>query len=69
VPPEDAVKVAKLVAESPWVSLEGMFTHLATADVADTQFAQQQVSAFSRSVEQVRASGMHTPIHLAPRIN
>ena len=58
VPPEDAVKVAKLVAESPWVSLEGMFTHLATADVADTQFAQQQVSAFSRSVEQVRASGI-----------
>ena len=58
VSPEDAVKVAKLVAESPWLSLEGMFTHLATADVADTQFAQQQVSAFSRSVEQVRALGI-----------
>ena len=58
VSPEDAVKVAKLVAESPWVSLEGMFTHLATADVADTQIAQQQVSAFSSSVEQVRACGI-----------
>ena len=58
VSPEEAVKVAKLVAESPWLSLEGMFTHLATADVADTQFAQQQVSAFSRSVEQVRALGI-----------
>jgi alanine racemase len=40
VPPEDAVKVAKLIAESPWLSLEGVFTHLATADVVDTQFAQ-----------------------------
>jgi len=58
VSPEDAVKVAKLVAESPWLSLEGIFTHLATADVVDTQFAQQQVSAFSRCVEQVRASGI-----------
>lgn len=58
VSPEDVVKVAKLIAESPWLSLEGMFTHLATADVADTQFAQQQVSAFSRSVEQVRALGI-----------
>jgi len=56
--PEDAVKVAKLVAESQWLSLEGIFTHLATADVADTQFAEQQVSAFSRCVEQVRASGL-----------
>jgi alanine racemase len=56
--PENAVKVAKLVAESPWLSLEGMFTHLATADVADTQFAQQQISSFSNSVEQVRASGI-----------
>jgi alanine racemase len=58
VSPEDAVKVANLVAESPWLSLEGMFTHLATADVADTQFAQQQISAFSQSVERVRASGV-----------
>lgn len=58
VSPEDAVKVANLVAESPWLSLEGMFTHLATADVADTQFAQQQISAFSQSVERVRAAGI-----------
>jgi len=58
VSPEDAVKVAKLVAESQWLSLEGIFTHLATADVVDTQFAQQQVSTFSRCVEQVRACGI-----------
>jgi len=56
--PEDVVNVTKLVADSPWLSLEGMFTHLATADVADTQFAQQQVSTFLRSVEEVRASGI-----------
>jgi alanine racemase len=35
-----------------------MFTHLATAYVANTQFSQQQVSTFSRSVEEVRASGI-----------
>jgi alanine racemase len=58
VSPEDAVKVAKLVAGSPWLSLEGMFTHLATADVVDTQFAQQQISSFSNSVERVRAAGI-----------
>jgi alanine racemase len=58
VSPEDAVEVAKLVAESQWLSLEGIFTHLATADVVDTQFAQQHVSTFSRCVEQVRACGI-----------
>ena len=53
--PDNAVRVASLVAESQWLTLDGMFTHLATADVADTQFAQQQVSIFTRAVEQVRA--------------
>lgn len=55
VQPDNVVRVASLVAESQWLTLDGMFTHLATADVADTQFAQQQVSAFMRAVEQVRA--------------
>jgi alanine racemase len=55
VQPANAVRVASLVAESQWLTLDGMFTHLATADVADTQFAQQQVSIFTRAVEQVRA--------------
>ena len=55
VQPDNAVRVASLVAESQWLTLDGMFTHLATADVADTQFAQQQVSTFMRAVEQVRA--------------
>jgi alanine racemase len=58
VSPENALMVAKLVTDLSWLSLEGMFTHLATADVADTQFAQIQVSTFTRSVEQVRASGI-----------
>jgi alanine racemase len=53
--PDNALRVASLVAESQWLTLDGMFTHLATADVADTQFAQQQVSVFTRAVEQVRA--------------
>ena len=53
--PDNAVRVASLVAESQWLTLDGMFTHLATADAADTQFAQQQVSIFTRAVEQVRA--------------
>jgi len=53
--PDNVVRVASLVAESQWLTLDGMFTHLATADVADTQFAQQQVSIFTRAVEQVRA--------------
>ncbi len=55
VQPDNAVRVASLVAESQWLTLDGMFTHLATADVADTQFAQRQVSTFMRAVEQVRA--------------
>lgn len=56
--PNDAVKVARLVTESPWLALDGMFTHLATADVSDTQFALEQMRAFSQSVESVRESGI-----------
>ena len=55
VQPDNAVRVVSLVADSQWLTLDGMFTHLATADVAETQFAQQQVSTFARAVEQVRA--------------
>jgi alanine racemase len=55
VQPDNAVRVASLVADSQWLTLDGMFTHLATADVADTQFVQQQVSTFMNAVEQVRA--------------
>ena len=58
VQPDNAVRVASLVADSQWLTLDGMFTHLATADVADTQFAQQQVSAFARAIEQVCALGI-----------
>ena len=56
--PEQAVKVAKLVADSQWLSLDGIFTHLATADATDTQFSMEQVAIFSRSVEQVRSLGI-----------
>ena len=55
VQPDNAVRAVSLVADSQWLTLDGMFTHLATADVADTQFAQQQVSTFACAVEQVRA--------------
>ena len=55
VQPDNAVRVASLVADSQWLTLDGMFSHLATADVADTQFVQQQVSTFMNAVEQVRA--------------
>ena len=56
--PDNTVRVVSLVADTQWLTLDGMFTHLATADVADTQFAQQQVSAFARAIEQVRALGI-----------
>lgn len=58
VQPDNAVRVASLVADSQWLILDGMFTHLATADVAETQIAQQQVSTFMRVVEQARALGI-----------
>ena len=58
VQPDNAVRVASLVAESPWLTLDGMFTHLATADIADTLFAQKQVSTFMQVVEHARALGV-----------
>jgi alanine racemase len=57
----DAVALAKLASRTPWLELEGFYTHFATADAADLSFAQAQLGAFQSATGRLAEEG------LAPR--
>lgn len=60
VPPQQAVDLAHLLDGSPHLALEGLFTHLASADVADDGgFTRRQLRSFrtvSTAVQQARGA-------------
>ena len=56
--PQRAVEVATLIAGSQWLTLDGVYTHCATADAADAAFAEQQISRFAQVVSEIRATGI-----------
>lgn len=46
----------------PLVTVEGIYTHFATADAADKRFAQQQLAAFSRFLDRLKTAGITIPV-------
>jgi alanine racemase len=55
--PCDAGPVFAAVARAGSLELEGIYTHLATADEPDEQFARGQLDCFRTTLEQLRAAG------------
>jgi len=49
-----AVEMAQLIATQTWLQLDGIFTHLATADVVDHEATARQVSEFDRVCEELK---------------
>lgn len=49
-------------AAAPDVIVEGLFTHFADADGADTGFARQQFARFTACIEALESRGFHIPI-------
>lgn len=66
VRPEEAVKFIKKVAAIPGIKVEGLYSHLATADQADKRYALEQISRYEHVVSDLKAAG-HLPglLHLA----
>lgn len=58
VRPEEAGDFARLVASLPGVSLEGVFSHLATAESEDRSYAGTQFARFQEAVRAVAAAGI-----------
>ncbi len=56
-PPSEAVSVARRLHEGG-VALEGLYTHLATADEENTTYALYQLRQFSQAIQALTAAGM-----------
>jgi alanine racemase len=65
--PADVVPFGRRLAALPGLSLEGIYTHLATADSADQSFARQQLASFTAVTEAWSDAGLPRPrwIHAA----
>ncbi len=64
--PDDAVRIADVIAASPAVVLEGVFTHLATADELEHPSNGEQLDRFDRTLDALSTAG-HRPtlVHAA----
>lgn len=62
--PADAVSRAQLIASHEWLELEGVYTHLATADMPDRDGdSQRQVTTMAEVMRDLRHAGI-TPRHV-----
>ena len=52
--PSKAVDMAQLIAAQTWLQLDGIFTHLATADVVDHEATARQLTEFDRVCEELK---------------
>lgn len=58
---ETAAMVRK-ASQSPFVQVEGIFTHFAQADHDDTSYAEKQFDAFTTMLSHLEQEGLHIPI-------
>jgi alanine racemase len=65
VAPDEAVALAKAIADHPRLELEGVFTHLPVADEPGNPFTGQQLARFDAVLEQLRAEGFDPPLRHA----
>jgi len=61
----DALEQIKQIAQLPALHIEGIYTHLATADGIDLSYTYQQLQVFDTLYAQLEAEGIHIPIRHA----
>lgn len=63
---KDAGRFAKLAASLPGIYIEGVFSHFATADADDKEYAAYQFARFQEALRLIEAEDIHIPIrHIA----
>ncbi len=66
VAPEDAPEFSRVLTALPGIRLEGVFSHLASAEAEDPSYTKRQLDRFRRAVEGIRAAGVDPGLcHLA----
>ncbi len=60
VPLAEAVSFAQVLRSSRGITLEGIFTHFASAD-SDEEFTRQQLTGFKRLLSELTATGVEVP--------
>jgi alanine racemase len=63
--PDDAVRVALAVDDSPELRLEGIWTHLAVADEPGHPFTSTQLERFNAVIDELATRGTHVPLRHA----
>lgn len=59
---EDVLRLAQKAINSPFVYLEGIFTHFANADSEDPSYTRKQFTRFMEMVESIEEENIHIPI-------
>ncbi len=59
---EKSVKEIKKINELPNISIEGVFSHYATADEADKTYTEMQTKAFDKFISMLENEGVEIPI-------
>ncbi|TSA54369.1 MAG: alanine racemase [Actinobacteria bacterium] len=66
VPEAQAIEMAKQISGEQWLELDGVFTHLATADVVGHEATQRQVHSFERVCSELEQIGiLPARVHIA----
>ena len=60
--PEDVPPLLRALADLPGLTVEGLYTHFATADSADETFTREQIGRFDALLLEVTAAGLRPPI-------
>ncbi|MFA7079177.1 MAG: alanine racemase [Syntrophomonas sp.] len=65
-PEAASLEIIREIAHLPGIRVEGLFSHLATADHADKSYARQQAALFKNFGDNLEAAGISIPLkHLA----
>ena len=62
---EDFIREATAIARLPGLDVEGIFTHFAASDSADTTYAKQQIALFLDVLSALRAAGLEFAVRHA----
>jgi alanine racemase len=62
---EDFIREATAIARLPGLDVEGIFTHFAASDSADTSYAKHQLALFLEALSALRAAGLEFAVRHA----
>ncbi|HRA54296.1 MAG TPA: alanine racemase [Thermoflexales bacterium] len=60
--PEDTLPLLRALAGMPGLTVEGLYTHFATADSAEEAFTREQIDRFDALLAEVTAAGLRPPL-------